>query len=63
MRYAVYFTWKDGTEDNFNADSRAERDTDIKEMIARDDFKYIGYCKIYKDGEYGIIVDVLGRRF
>ena len=25
MRYAVYFTWNDGTEDTFNCDSALER--------------------------------------
>lgn len=53
MRYAVYFVWNDGIEDSFNVDSAKERDMNIKEMIARKEFKSISYCKIYANGEYG----------
>lgn len=53
MRYAVYFTWNDGTEDSFNVDSAKERDLNIKSMLKSDDFKAISFCKIYKNGEYG----------
>lgn len=53
MKYAVYFTWKDGFEDTFNVENAKERDMNIKEMIARGDFKEIRYCKLYSNGEYG----------
>lgn len=53
MRYAIYFTWNDGTEDSFNVDNAKERDLNIKEMLERHDFKYISFCKIYKNGEHG----------
>ena len=60
--WAVYFTWNDGVEDSIIADSTKDRDTDIKEMISRGDFKYIAYCRIYANGEYGIDKVVLDRR-
>ena len=53
MRYAIYFTWNDGTEDSFNVCNAKERDLNIKTMLARRDFKSISFCKIYKNGEYG----------
>ena len=53
-RYAVYFTWNDGFQDSFNCETAKERDENIKEMIARKDFKHIRYCRIYASGEYGI---------
>ena len=53
-RYAVYFTWNDGTEDSFNVYDAKERDINIREMINRKDFKRISYCRIYADGEYGV---------
>ena len=53
MRYAIYFTWNDGTEDSFNVNSAKERDMNIKNMIGRKEFKSISYCPIYKSGEYG----------
>lgn len=53
-KYAIYFIWDDGFEDSFNVDSAEDRDLNIKNMIERDDFKEIGYCRIYKDGEYGV---------
>ena len=59
MRYAIYFTWNDGTEDSFNVDSANERDMNIKDMIAREEFKRISYCRIYANGEYGMRKDVL----
>ena len=52
MRYAIYFTWNDGTEDSFNDDGTKERDLNIKEMLERKEFKAISFCKIYKSGEY-----------
>ena len=53
MRYALYFTWNDGTKDSFNVNSARERDLNIKEMVARrKEFKEISYCKIYANGEY-----------
>ena len=59
MRYAVYFTWNDGFEDSFNVDSAKERDTNIKDMIARKEFKSISYCRIYANAEYGMRKNVL----
>ena len=53
MKYALYFTWNDGDKDSFNVDSAKERDLNIKDMIERDDFTEINYCKIYANGEYG----------
>lgn len=58
-RYAIYFTWNDGTEDSFNVYSAKERDMNIKEMIDRGDFKAISWCKIYSNGEYGMTHKVL----
>lgn len=52
-RFAIYFTWKDGTEDSFNVDSKEDRDLNIKNMIERNEFKSISYCRIYANGEYG----------
>lgn len=59
MKYAVYFTWNDGTDDSFNVDSAKERDMNIKNMLARKDFKRIRYCKIYSNGEYGSMILVI----
>lgn len=53
-KYAIYFTWNDGTEDSFNVYDARERDINIREMINRKDFKRISYCRIYASGEYGI---------
>ena len=53
MKYAIYFTWNDGFEDSFNVSSANERDMNIKNMIARKEFKSISYCRIYASGEYG----------
>lgn len=53
MKYAIYFTWKDGTEDSFNVLSAKERDLNIKDMIRRGDFTEITFCPIYSSGEYG----------
>ena len=53
MKYALYFTWNDGTKDSFNVNSARERDLNIKEMVARrKEIKEISYCKIYANGEY-----------
>lgn len=53
MKYAIYFTWKDGFYDTFNVDSAKERNMNIKDMIERKEFKTISYCPIYSNGEYG----------
>ncbi len=53
MKYAIYFTWKDGAEDTFNVYDAKARDWNINEMIVRNDFTNISYCKIYASGEYG----------
>ena len=58
-KYAVYFTWKDGTEDSFNVTSAKDRDFNIRSMIERDDFISISWCRIYASGEYGKITKVL----
>ena len=58
-RYAVYFEWSDGTQDSFNVYDAKERDLNIKEMIARKDFKSIEWCRIYSSGEYGANTKVL----
>lgn len=59
MRYAIYFTWNDGTEDSFNCEDREDRDLNIKSMKNRKEFKSIRYCRIYKNGEYGKDIKVL----
>lgn len=53
MRYAIYYTWKDGFKDSINVESAKERELNIKDMMAREDFKSISFCKIYRNGEYG----------
>lgn len=62
MGYAIYFTWNDGFQDSFNVSNAKERDMNIKEMIARNEFKSISYCRIYASGEYGITTPVYNRR-
>ena len=59
MKYAVYFTWNDGFRDTFNVGSAKERDNTIRDMIDRQDFKSISYCRIYANGEYGKLIQVL----
>lgn len=58
-KYAVYFTWNDGTEDSFNTVDAEDRDMNIKQMIERKEFKEISWCRIYASGEYGKITKVL----
>lgn len=58
-KYAVYFTWNDGTEDSFNVQDAKDRDMNIKDMIDRKEFKEISYCKIYANGEYGMTTTIL----
>jgi len=58
-RYAIYFTWNDGFEDTFNVYDAWERDSNIKDMIERKEFKEISYCRIYANGEYGKRIKVL----
>ena len=58
-RWAVYFTWNDGTEDSFNTTDAKDRDFNIKEMLERKEFKAISYCRIYASGEYGRHIKVL----
>lgn len=54
-RWAVYFRWKDEhLEDSFNCETAKERDECIKDMLSRNDFAEIRYCRIYASGEYGI---------
>ncbi len=59
MRYAIYFTWNDNTEDTIIVSDKFDRDLSIKEMLRRHEFKKISYCKIYKSGEYGKHITVL----
>lgn len=59
MRYAIYFTWNDGTEDSFNTVSAKDRDFNINNMLKRKEFKHIAYSPIYTSGEYGKRVKVL----
>lgn len=59
MRYAIYFTWNDGTEDTMNVNDAKDRDLNIKSMVKRNEFLSISYCKIYRNGEYGLRVKVL----
>lgn len=59
MKYAIYWTWNDDTEDTDIADSAKERDIAIKDMLNRKCFKKISYEKIYKNGEYGMWTKVL----
>ena len=63
-RYAVYFIWNDGTEDSILCWDAKDRDMNIKDMIDRKDFKFISWCRIDANGEYGIDKVVLrdGRR-
>ncbi len=58
-RYAIYFTWNDGFEDSFNVPNAKERDFNIKQMIARKEFKSIRFSRIYASGEYGKEITVL----
>lgn len=58
-KFAIYFTWNDGQQDSFNVDSKEERELNIKEMIARKEFKSISYCRVYTNGEYGKKIEVL----
>lgn len=58
-KYAVYFTWNDGTEDAFNVKNAKDRDMNIKEMIERKEFKSIAWCHIYVNGEFGKRIKVL----
>ena len=60
MRYAIYFTWKDGFKDSFNVKSAEERKFNIEEMLLRNEFSYIAYCPIYANGEYGKRTKVIG---
>ena len=53
MKYAIYFTWKDGVEETFSVYDAKARDWNINEMITIKDFTNISYCKIYANGEYG----------
>lgn len=58
-KYAVYFTWNDGTEDTFNCKDAGDRNLNIKNMVSRGKFKKISYCRIYANGEYGKLVKVM----
>lgn len=57
--YAIYFTWKDGTEDSFTEYGASRRNMAINNLLHREnldgekEFIKISYCRIYKSGEYG----------
>ena len=53
MKYAICFTWKDGTKDTFDVYDAKARDWSINKMIVRKEVVNISYCKIYASGEYG----------
>jgi hypothetical protein len=53
MKYAIYYTWKDGTKDSINCDNALDRDLNLKGLVARREFTDICWCKIYVSGEYG----------
>lgn len=70
IHYAIYFVWKDGTEDSCIEYGAARRNMVINDLLNREnldgekDFIEISYCKIYKNGEYGkrIKVRELGKK-
>lgn len=53
MKYAIYYSWNDGTKDSFNVDSAKERDFHIKNLLEWSAISKVSYCKIYSSGEYG----------
>lgn len=57
-RWAIYFTWNDGTDDSVNAENAKERDAYVKDMLGSGNFKSIKYCRIYASGEYGVDIIV-----
>lgn len=57
MKYAIYFTWNDGTEDSFDVNDAKERDMNIKLMIEEKEFRRISYSKKYANGEIGCWID------
>lgn len=59
MKYSIYFTWNDNFKDCVNVNSAEERDLTIRDMVKRKEFKEISYCKIYANGEYGKIKEVV----
>lgn len=59
MRYALYWTWNDGTKDTDIVYCAEDRDKNIKNMIDRKEFIEIGYSKIYVSGEYGKYIKIL----
>lgn len=59
MKYAIYFTWNDGTEDSFDAINKKDRNLNIKQMIARKEFSSISYAKKYANGEIGKRIDCM----
>ena len=62
MKYAIYWTWNDNTEDTDNVYNAKDRYYAIKDMLNRNCFKSIYYCKIYKNGEYGKWIKVLQNK-
>ena len=67
MRYAIYFTWNDGTDDSVIENSAKRRDMtikamiDLKDMMDKSSFKSISYCPIYANGEYGVRTYVVAQ--
>lgn len=59
MKYAIYYTWKvDNFSDSVIVEGAEERNLNIKDMLKRNEFKDISYCKIYSNGEYGKRMEV-----
>lgn len=58
MKYAIYFTWSDKTEDSFNVQNRKERDFNLDLLVKNKDIVSIEYSRIYSNGEYGAIYKV-----
>lgn len=57
--YLICFTWTDGVKDSFNVENDKERDINIKGMLDTNEFIQISYRRIYDNGKYGNIIDVL----
>ncbi len=63
MKYAINFRWKDEwLEDIIEVSSAKERDFNIKDMVAGDEFDFIAYCPVYASGEHGAEKLVLDER-
>lgn len=62
MKYALYWRWKgERNTDSDIFDDAHCRNIAIKDMKDRDEFDYIAYEPIYKSGEHGSRVTVIGK--